>query len=197
MADRQVETWQNPGQSRVVVRRLNHRDELVNDEMVGPGRTFTITSTERELNQQLANSPEQDVFRNGRLVPVQLLEGSDIAREVATNPNLLTDGDMRVLATAGTQSKSLEAAAAFQHRLSQITNPTTLERLYQLAIDEDAPYSRVTAIMRRLGEVGGPTYQPATTTPDPALGPSAAGTPGGPAAQTAAAPPGMRAVTPR
>lgn len=156
-----VETWKNPNQGRVVVLKMDHRGELTREEMVRPEATFTITPAERALNQQLAYSPEVDMFTNGTLAPVQLLEGSDIAAAVAANPNLLSEREMHTLVTAAaTEPPDVAALAqAFAERLGSIANATTLRRLLDLAITDDAAYSRVTAIQRRLAEVEGPGYE--------------------------------------
>lgn len=182
----QLETWHNPGPGRVVILRTDGRGDLVVEEMVGPERNFVLASAEREQMQRLAYSPEQDMFSNGTLMPVHLIEGSQMAREAASNPNLLSDGDMRTLVTGKGKSKPA-AAAAFEEKLATIANATTLGRLLSLAEAEDAPVSRVRAIQRRLSEVegvGGP--RPAEASID---GPAAAA--GGREG------PVSRAVTPR
>lgn len=151
-----VETWRNPGQSRVVIRRADRRTgDMTGEEMVNGGKTFTITPLERELNQRMAYSPELDLFSNGTLTPIDLIEGSDAAREFARNPNLLSDGDMQRLVTPA-RGKAKEASdAAFAEKLASINNPTTVARLLQLAEEEDAPISRVRAIQARLSELEG------------------------------------------
>lgn len=160
-----VETWRNPGQSRVVIRRLDHRGELKGEEMIGAGKTFSITSQERQLNQRLAYSPKQDFFANGTLTPVDLIEGSDAALEFATNPHLVSDTEMQRLVTPA-RGKAKEASdAAFAERLATIDNGTTLARMLQLAEQEDSPVSRVRAIQARLAEVEGLGFNP-TTGPD-------------------------------
>lgn len=182
----ELETWMNPGQGRVVIRRFDHRGELVNEEMVGPERSFAISTFEREQNQRLAASPNQDMFRNGTLAPVHLIEGSDAAREMAANPNLLTDGEMHSLVGPAKGKSKAKAGEDFVARLADITNATTLHRLLQLAEADDAPISRVRAIQARLSQVEGVGLQTGDSVVD---GPGA----GGPAGRAGAA----RAVTPR
>lgn len=149
------ETWRNPGQGRIVIMRLDHLGQLREEEMVGAGKTFTITPLERELNQRLAYSPEQDFFANGTLEPVDLIEGSEAERAFADNPHLVSAQEMQAMVTPVRGAKKGAADQAFLERLATITNATTLSRLAQLAEEEDAPISRVRAIQRRLAEVEG------------------------------------------
>ncbi len=165
----ELETWKNPTEGRVWINRLNHRGELDKVEVVAGGRTFHISSHERKLNQEMAYNSDLDIFANGTLAPVRLIEGSDDAREFAANPNLLTEDDMR-----GLVRKSKGTTDAFVERLATIKNPATLERLLTLARDEDAPLSRVEAIQARLGEVSNSSPYASTatresTSPDLAL----------------------------
>jgi hypothetical protein len=145
-----VETWKNPTEGRVWVNRLDHRGEPKRVEIIGAGRTFHVTPEERRLNQEMASSEDLDVFRNGTLTPIRLL-GTDEAEEAAfaTNPNLMTEGDMRTMVAKPRRG----ATDAFAEKLTEIKNPATLQRLLNLAREEDAPLSRVEAIEGRLREI--------------------------------------------
>lgn len=154
-----LETWRNPGPGMVYVIRLDHRGELAQEESLRAGATLTISAEERELLQRLPARPEQDFFTNGTLVPVHLIEGSDIAIAAAANPNLMSDGDMGKLVTGKGRSKEA-ADQAFRDRLVAISNPTALHRMLVMAQEMDAPYSRVMAVQARLVEVEGMNLQP-------------------------------------
>jgi hypothetical protein len=145
-----LETWKNPTEGRVWVNRLDHRGELTRTEIIGSGRTFHLTAAERRLNQEMAVNPDLDIFSNGTLTPVRLIGTDDAeAAAFASNPNLMTEGDMRTL-VARPKGKATDQ---FNERLATIRNPATLERLLSLAREEDAPLSRVEAIQGRLAEV--------------------------------------------
>jgi hypothetical protein len=175
MADENnVETWKNPTEGRVWVNRLDHRGEPKRVEIIGPGRTFHVTPAERRLNQEMASSSDLDIFTNGTLTPIRLL-GTDEAEAAAfaTNPNLMTEGDMRALVA---KPKRGAATDAFAERLGEIRNGATLQRLLALAREEDAPLSRVEAIEARLAEVAPGVVQERVTTtssPVPASAPAA------------------------
>lgn len=178
MADQNnVETWKNPTEGRVWVNRLDHRGEPKRVEIIGPGRTFHLTPAERRMNQEMAYSPDLDLFTNGTLAPIRLI-GTDEAEAAAfaTNPNLMTEGDMRALVA---KPKRGGTSDAFTERLGELRNVATLQRLLALAREEDAPLSRVEAIESRLGEVapGSVVKERVTTSsaPEPAPAPSRRG----------------------
>lgn len=170
MAD-ELETWKNPTEGRVWVNRLDYHGELDKVEVIAGGRTFHISSAERRLNQEMAYNADLDIFTNGTLTPIRLIEGSDDAKAFAANPNLLTEDDMRGLVKPG-KGPAKATTDAFVDRLATIKNPATLERLLSLAREEDAPLSRVEAIQGRLRDLSGAftsTAAPDSTSPDLAL----------------------------
>ena len=147
------ETWQNAVPGTVIFKRLDHRGEMVRIETVPGGRTFSITTEERRQNSVEAANADLDPFRNGMLTPVRLLDDSDEARELASNPNVMSESEMRTLVKG--------VAKTFDKRLAEVRNPATLERLLAMAHTEDAPVKRVEAIQSRLEEMqpalsGGP-----------------------------------------
>lgn len=190
MAD-ELETWKNPTEGRVWINRLDYHGELDKVEVIGGGKTFHITQRERKLNQEMAYNSDLDMFTNGTLTPVRLIEGSEDAAAFAANPNLLSEDDMRGLVKPG-RGPAKATSDAFVDRLATIKNPATLERLLSLAREEDAPLSRVEAIQGRLAELGSTSYASTataeTTSPDLAM----TGAGGRPSKRSAA----TRAVTP-
>lgn len=193
MSDDQLETWKNPTQGRVWINRLDHHGDLEKVEIIGAGRTFHISPKERRLNQEMAAKTDLDIFTNGTLTPLRLIEGTADAEAFAQNPNLMTEDDMRGLFKPGrSETAKVAMGEAFIERLASIKNTATLERLLSLARDEDAPLSRVEAIQQRLAEVQQPGVFAQVGAADPSDG----------APSSAAAPrptkrmPATRAVTP-
>lgn len=153
----ELETWKNPTEGRVWINRLDRFGELVKVEVINSGKTFHISPGERRLNQEMAATSDQDVFSNGTLSPMRLLEGDADAAAFAANPNLMTEDDMRVLfKPARTEAAKVVAGDAFIDRLASIKNIATLDRLLALAREEDAPLSRVEAITQRMAELQQP-----------------------------------------
>lgn len=153
----ELETWKNPTEGRVWINRLDHHGNLDKVEIIGASRTFHITPKERRLNQEMAARSDLDIFSNGTLTPLRLIDGAADTEAFALNPNLMTEADMRDLFKVGrTEATKAAIGEAFDERLAAITNTATLGRLLALARDEDAPLSRVEAIQARLNEVQQP-----------------------------------------
>ncbi len=191
----ELETWKNPSEGRVWINRLDHHGNLEKVEIIGAGRTFHISPKERRLNQEMAAVTDLDIFTNGTLTPLRLIEGTADAKEFAQNPNLMTEQDMRDLFKPGrTEAAKVAMGDAFIERLGSIKNTATLDRLLALARDEDAPLSRVEAIQERLAQVQQPGVfaQVGASAADPSAG--APSSPGAP--RPTKRMPATRAVTP-
>lgn len=121
------EVWENPGKGRVAIKKydVNGRERV---DLIGGGRKFSITPRERKLNQELVAVEHLDVFTNGTLRPVRLLEGDEDAKVIASNPNHLSESDMADLLKAHWK--------VFDERVEKINNVGTLERLLEVAQDE-------------------------------------------------------------
>lgn len=141
----QNEIWMNPGLGTVFVKKMDHRGELTRSEQVNSGRRFNITSEERRLNMEQAADESLCVFRNGTLQPVRLIAEDEESRELASNPNAMSESDMKTLLAGHFKT--------FEHRVGQINNGATLERMLALAYDQDATVKRVQRIQQRIEEV--------------------------------------------
>lgn len=121
-----VETWKSGVPGIVAINRLGEYGR-VRVELIKGGRTFTITPGERRMNQNQCADTAMDVFTNGTLQPVDLLDDEPDTPALRQNPNIVTDQDIeRVFRLKGEM---------FAERLEQITNPAALERLAELARD--------------------------------------------------------------
>lgn len=136
-----LEVWKNNAAGRVVVRKMGQYG-VETEEMVEGFRTFHISPADRKLNQERAASDKLDVFKNGMLAPVKI---GDAAEEFASNPNLMTESDMRALVKSHPKT--------FEKRLSELENPVVVKRLMEIARDEDCTVKRVEAIQARMDEV--------------------------------------------
>lgn len=142
----QLETWQNVTRGRVVLRRVGALGQ-VRHEMIGAGKTFHITPQERRMNQEVAANDDLDFFRNGVLQPINLADTED-AEILKNNPNLLGDeAQIRRLFQASPD--------VFAERLAQIKNSTALERLLELAYQDEtkATVSQARMVEARLAQV--------------------------------------------
>lgn len=149
----ETERWENATKGRVVIRKFDARGNL-GHEMVNAGRSINLTPQERKTNQEMAATEELDVFSNGTMQPLRLLEGTEEAKEIASNPNHLSDSDVKVLVKG--HHKTLEK------RLVDISNPSALQRMLEVARVEDCSVSTVQKIQDRLMEVAPSLVQEVT-----------------------------------
>lgn len=140
----EFETWKNATLGRVVLKKYNQRGEL-SDEMMPGGKVFHIKPAERRINQEMAALPELDMFQNGQLTPVRLIDTEEDAKEIASNPNLLSESEMRDLFKGHWKT--------FESKVSEVSNLTTLERLLQVANEVDAKVRQVEVIQARIAEI--------------------------------------------
>lgn len=156
MADAELETWKNGTRSLIFIKQYNQRGEL-HDVMVGPGKVIHISPKERRINQEIAANENQDLFSNGLLTPVRLIETEADAKEIAANPNLMTETEMRDLFKAHFKT--------FEKRVNEVKNPIALQRLLEIAEEVDAKSSQVKAINERLAEVSPALYSEISSPP--------------------------------
>lgn len=163
MAEKHTETWQNVTAGRVVINRMDHRGELTKTDLIDSGKKFNLSTEERKLNQELAARADMDVFSNGALQPVRILDSVEDAREIASNPNLMTDAELRALMKPSVKTPQ------FADKIAGITNTAALDRLLAMAEEEDATISKVQAIRNRVREVSPDLFQErqvVSTSPD-------------------------------
>lgn len=142
--DPNMESWKSAVKGQIIVRQFDVQGKL-RGVTIPPGRTFHISSQERRINQELAANEELDVFQNGMLQPVRLIEDTAEAQEIASNPNFLSDSDL----TALVKSHANRVAS----KVSEIKNPVVLHRLLEAAVANDATVSVVQKIKDRIAEV--------------------------------------------
>jgi hypothetical protein len=138
------EVWRNDSKSKVAVAKTDLRGNRIH-EVVAPGKIVMITSDDRLfLNSQPAVAAELDPFSNGFLSPVKLIEG----HEVASNPNHMSESDMRALF-------DLRVLPKFKSAVAEISSPIVLERLLTMASDESVnpTAKQVDALEARLAEL--------------------------------------------
>lgn len=157
MAERQVklsehEEWQSNIEGVIWVNKLDRRGEVTH-EQVKPGGVVRLLPEERRMNQEQAAEQDLDVFTNGHLIPVRLVETADDFDRLKGNPNHMTAADMSVLVS---NPKALKA------KVAEVDNAATLRRLLDVANgpDSDAKVKDVRIIEERLVSVLHPEGDP-------------------------------------
>jgi len=140
------ETWENPTRSNIWIKTFDPQHQL-RSERIRPGGKVAVSTEERLINQDLAWSSSADVFKNGTLVPIRLVDSAEDYAEHANNPNNLSESDMVALFKL--------SAAKFKERIAGIENVAALDRIAQLAESDDvnATMAQVKAAQARLEDV--------------------------------------------
>lgn len=152
-----LETWENVTNSRFVIKKFGAKGDLL-DEMLAGKKRFHLTTQERHINMEMAANDELDPFSNGNLAPVRLLETTDDAEQIASNPNLMSEDEMVGLLKGNVNT--------LKKRVSEVRNPALLERLKDLAVENDVTIGKVNAIDGRLHEVSPSLYTEVTQAPE-------------------------------
>lgn len=152
-----LETWENVTAARYVIKKFGAKGDLM-DEMIAGKKRFHLTTQERHINMEMAANDELDPFSNGSLAPVRLLETTDDAEQIASNPNLMSEDEMVTLLKGN--------ANTLKKRVGEVRNPALLERLQELAVEQDCTIGKVNAINGRLQEVSPSLYTEVTQAPE-------------------------------
>lgn len=138
------EIWQNSTAGTRFVLRFGH-DGALNHEAVRAGQKVVLSPEERQVNMERAANDKLNVFKNGAFLPVKLVDGSEDAAEIASNPNLRSESELVDL--FGLQWKRFEA------EIGQIENGHALRRLAELAEEHDATVRQMKVIQDRINEI--------------------------------------------
>lgn len=133
------EIWKNATEAQVVIVKHGPNGTTRHELVIG-GRTFTLSTDERRMNQNLAYDPVQDIFSNGMLQPVKLPE--EASEEVLGNPNHIGDDELPKFFKLHYRT--------FNKRLDEITNTAVLHRLLNIGPGHDATVRQMEQIQARL-----------------------------------------------
>lgn len=125
-SDTRHEGWRNGGAGLISVQRYDARGELKSEE-VPAGRILNITPAERRMNEEMAVSDELNLFKNGMLTPVRLIESDEDFESIKSNKNLMSEEDMREV---------LKAKRNFKSTIAEVSNVGTLRRIAEIAKED-------------------------------------------------------------
>lgn len=142
------EAWQNTSRGSVYVKKYGARGEETTVRVLG-GQVVTLSPEERRLTT-MAIPPKNkhlNVFENGVLVPLQLVDSAEDYEEIASNPNLLGDSDIR--------EALREKTPTLKKTLAEISNVNLVRRFQELAAEEEDKMTmpKIRAIEARLEEL--------------------------------------------
>lgn len=138
------EEWSSTIAGEVYV-KVTRGNEII-DQRVPSGGTVLLSTEDRQLNQRLAYSPDADVFSDGTLVPVVLLDTAEDYEDIKANPNLMSIPEMKELLNMNTN--------AFKKAIKDISSLRTLHLIRGFAEEDDTTSNAMLkAIKDRLSEV--------------------------------------------
>src|SRR5690606_6346077 len=138
------ETWENVTKGKIFVIKFDKRGN-VKHEPVRPGGKIHVTPEERQVNQERAADESLDFFKNGKLVAVKLIDGTEDLQELASNPNTKSESDLRDMLKGHWKT--------FEKEVAEISNVITLRRLREIALEGDATVRQLGVIDARIEEV--------------------------------------------
>jgi len=107
------------------------------DKLIRGEKTFTITSSERQMNQWAAATPEQDMFRNGMFVLVK--PTADTNMEEISSADSWTDDEIEdfVMQTIGSIEAGDDVSVEFGKIVGSLSSVVTLNRFKEEAAAQD------------------------------------------------------------
>jgi len=159
MANEDVyEVWMNPNAGLVYIDKTDQYGK-VSSTVILPGQKFNITPQDRRNNSERAWKPEADLFTNGTLSQVKLIDTEADYAELAENPNTIGESEIADLF----KLKAVE----FKKRIADISNERVLARIIEASEDEktNATVPQQKALKARLEELV-PETDPTRKLPD-------------------------------
>ena len=140
-----AEVWKNTAAGMRWIKVLDRQNREVGKTIAG-GRTFTISTFDRQSNQDMAAEPELDLFRNGTFVLVRQAEETQM--DEVTSSDSMTDAEL-----AGLVHEIMGKNVTIEQAIHKISSPVTLGRLMEALVIEDAPSSAVKAVKAKRNKV--------------------------------------------
>jgi hypothetical protein len=137
----QLELWKNTAAGMRWYISVDIRGQQKGKTVQG-GRTFTLSTFERQINQELAASPQQDLFRNGTFVLAR--SSDDTNEEEVQSPNALTDQEIETIV-----QDVVFGDLKIDDVIAEIDSGVTLFRLYEAFTLEEKTPSRVKAAVKK------------------------------------------------
>jgi hypothetical protein len=124
-----VEVWKNTAHGMRWCRQ-HDRSGSEMTKIVQAGRTFSITPLDRQLNQDMAATPNQDLFRNGTFLLVK--EADDTNADEIQSPDSITEYELIALS-----QEIMGSPERIDHFLKDIRSPVALNKVIeQLVLDD-------------------------------------------------------------
>ena len=140
----EYETWENRAAGMIYLWKFNEQGTLAHQGVPG-GSKIQVTPHERRINQEKAAGADLDVFQNGMLAPLRLIDAEEDTKDLQANSNAMSETAMKALFRS--------QIPTFTKKVNEISNPITLTRLLEVASEVDATIRQEKIIRERMSEV--------------------------------------------
>lgn len=144
-----VEVWKNTANGTRWYTAFDVQGREIS-KLVNGGRTFTLTTFERQINQEKAALPELDLFRNGTFSIVKKSE--DTRDEEISSKDSRTDQELMEMAM-----DMIADPKTAGEKLAELSSPQTIHRLLEQLVVEDAPATLIEKTKAAFHEADGGT----------------------------------------
>jgi len=124
-----AEVWKNEAAGMRWVKATDRNGKEIS-RVVQPGKVFTITAFDRQINQDSFATPKLDLFRNGTFVLVK--PADDTILEEIESPDSLTEGEVQ-----GIVYDILAKKVTARQAIAKMTSPIALNRILTALVLED------------------------------------------------------------
>ena len=137
-----VELWKNTANGMRWYIEFDVRGAETTKTVTG-GRTFTISTLARQVNQERAASPDMDLFRNGTFLLVK--ESDETNRDEIESPESITDEQIETMVNE-VMAKNL----TIEEAIKGIESVVTLQRIYEQLVVEDASKAAIDTVKAKI-----------------------------------------------
>jgi hypothetical protein len=144
MPDETLEVWKNTTHG---MRWCKYHDRSGNENtrIVNSKRTFSITPLDRQLNQDIAATPQLDLFRNGTFELVR--EAGDTNLEEIQSSDSLTENEVIALSV-----ETLGSPEKVDYYLRDIRSPIALNRVLDQYVADDVDKSAIEYVKAKIAK---------------------------------------------
>lgn len=151
-----LELWKNTalGQRWIICFDLQGRETT---RVVQPESTFTLSTFERQINQERAALPEMDLFRDGTFVLMK--ESNETNPDEVKSPSAMTDAEIEQFVidvqfnAEGEKAKAREQSDMLAVMLEDISSPDTVRRLTAAFEESESPASVMRVLEKKAKEL--------------------------------------------
>jgi hypothetical protein len=139
-----IEIWKNTTHGMRWC-KMHDRAGNENTKLVNSKRTFSITPLDRQLNQDIAATPQLDLFRNGTFELVR--KADDTNMDEIQSPDSLTEGEVVALSM-----EVMGNPEGIDFYLKDVSSPVALNRVLDQLVADGVDKSAVSYVKMKIAK---------------------------------------------